>query len=385
MSGPIGLLESRAWGKLQSSFDTFQSFAAGDAFDYVEMSIEPEITYEEIQSHVGSLSLQGEIEGKRGGKWSTSCYVRPNAAGTAPDLGFLLTHAMGTETDGGSDVTYTLNDAAPSGIQIYRHISDDFFQCFGGGWIEEMEISVEGGKAPMLNFSGGFASYGELRQGATVSGAHIATDATILLTSGHEWLVRPGVYVKFGAEDNGGAGYLTTGLDYATRLLSISPALANPLSGGEAITPVVPAQTLGGLPAPGLACGLSLAATSIEFCKASVKLATGVKGLDKAATSNRATRLHRSKRLVTGELEVYYLADSAPFLGRAWDPDTGYLAAILRLGPDTAGKRLKVNLDRIRFDAPKDEHSDEEATTSTMAFKARQAAAAGDELELVWD
>jgi hypothetical protein len=385
MSGPVGALEQKAWGKAQTTYDTFQSYAATDGFDFRELSIDGEVEYHEIESHVGTLSLQGEIEGKRGGKWSVDSYLRPTTAGTAPDLGFMFTHALGTETVGGSDVTYTLNDDAPSGLEIYRSASTDFMECIGGAWIEELELAIEGGSPPTMKAGGGFASRGFVMQGATI-GASEATGQTILtVTSGHARYFQPGVFVTFPSDTNGGAGYRVTSVDVAGNTITVTPAIAGAgLSNLDAITPLILTQTLVGTPIPGIACGLSLGGTAIGLKKATIKYATGTKGIEGEASSNRPSRLHRGKRLITGELEVFYLAESAPFMERAYDPDTGYLAAIIRAGADTASKRVLFNLPRIRLGNPKYVWKDEEATHATFPFKARQSATAGDELNVVW-
>lgn len=387
MAGLWGGLDRKYWGKPQSVYDTVQSIAATDAFDPVDFKIEEELTFEKIRSHVGSLSVQGEIEGKRGGKWSGQFYVSPAATGVAPDIGFILAHAFGTETvSGGVSVTYSLNDAAPNALQFFEGKSDSV-RMASGAWVEELVISVDGGKPPLFDVRGGFASYGCLLQGATVSGVHTGPDTTIQLGTGHAYRVRPGVYVKFGTNDNGGAGYLITAIDYTTDLATISPTLSGSISNGDAVAPVLPSQTLGGTPVGGIACGLSLGGTDVsaDWMKASVKFATGIMPIDKTAGSNRATRIHRVAREFTAELEAYYAETVTPFVERGWNGNSGTLASILRIGADIAGARCKVNNGKVRLGVPKWEHQDDGAAMVSNSFLARQVSVGGDECTVVFD
>ena len=385
MAGPIGGLERKAWGLLQGTFDTFEAIAATDAFDFAELVITPTIDYQDIRSHVGTLSFQGEIEGKRGGTWSGSFYMSPAAAGTAPDIGFLLKHALGTETDGASSVVYTLNDDAPSGIQLVHYASDDFLETIGGGWIETIEFLIEGGSPPMINVSGGFASYGCLYQGVTVGATEATGQTVISLTSGHARKVRPGVYVQFPDDDNGGAGYRVTAVDLANDTMTITPALAGSgLESGDDVTPLIPSQTLGGTELGGIACGLTLDSDAIGLIRASISLATGIKGLDREASTDRPNRLHRVDRRVTGELQMYYLDESAEFAALPLHGDE-VVAAIVRAGADTAGARVKLSMPAILLKPPTWTHPDDNASDFTCAFTARQASAAGDELTVTLD
>lgn len=378
---PISGSLQQAWGKAEASFDTVSALASTDAFDPFEMSITPEVTWNELVSHVGTLSLQGEVEEKRGGKWSMTSYIAPGALGVAPDVGFLLKHAFGVETVvGGTSVVYTLLDSEPDGLQLARRIGDRFYESINGGWVEELSIQQTGGDECRFEFSGSFASYGCLLQGATVSGAHIATDTLIQLGTGDANLVRPGVYVKFAAEDNGGAGYLVTGVDYDTDEITISPALVGAVSDTDAVAPSLPTQTLSGSPSAGIENSISVDAATIGLIGSRTTLSTGIIGLDKEASANRANRLLRTPRRVNGEIDFYYLEENTKYLGGAWN---GSLRALLqRFGPDTAGSRAILSTPSARLAVAEVPHTEEDSSMYKMTFKARQSAVAADEASL---
>lgn len=383
--GPIGGMSQKAWGLKETVFDTPQAFGTIDAIDFREMSFQPTLDFTKLQSHVGTSSLQGEVEEKRGGQWSAAFYVEPAAAGTPPDIGFLLAHALGQEVIvGGTSVTYNLLDTTPSGLQLAKYASDNLMEQINGAWIETLEIEIAGGEEPKITVNGGFASYGMLMQGATLVGNEAAAQTDIGLSPGHARLVRPGVFVAFGADNNGGAGYRVTAVNYATDTITVTPGLAVGASLGDPVTPAIPTQTLGGTVVGGISCGLSINAAAIGMIKSVTTLNTGIRGLDKEATSNRATRLFRDGRVVEGNLEVYYLDENAQYMGGAWN---GNLAALtMRAGPNVAGSRMKINHLAARLAVVEGiEIPDEEAATATINYIARQSVVPADEMSIVFD
>ncbi len=388
MTAPVGGLSQKAWGLAETTFDTGVAFAAGNGFDFQELSIEPSLDFSKRVSHVGTGSLQGQIEEKRGGQWSGTFYVAPNAVGVAPDVGFMLEHAMGLETVvGGTSVTYSLVDTAtPSSLQITRYASDELLEHINGAWIEELEIEIAGGEEPKVTVSGGFASYGFLGQGLLTLAATVEpiAETEIALESGDARRVRPGVYVKIAADDGtANAGYLVTAVDYTTDVMTISPGLVVATSGGELITPNIPVLTVSGSIVGGINGNLSLGAVSMNMIKSVTKLTTGIIGLDKEATSNRVTRLIRDGRTVEGEIEAYYLDENVPFAGGAWNGNK--VVMILRAGPNTAAKRMLItHLAAQLMVVEGIEIPDNDAASWLIPYNAEQSAAAKDEMTILF-
>lgn len=382
MSGAFAGSLQQYWAKLQSTYDTIEAWAATDAFDAIEAPNTPELNYEELMSHVGTMSLQGEVEGKRGGTWSTQTYIKPAAAGTAPDVGELLKHAIGGEAVvGGTSVTYSCADTTPSGIQLLRYAGANFADQISGAWIEQLEIAFEGGGIPTFSMSGGFADHAHALGGATCNGAQASSDTSIELQTGEGRKFKPGMYLKFGSDDNSGAGYKVTAVSGDT--LTITPGLAVGASDTDAVAPVVPSQTLAGSALGAIACGLDIDSVSVGLISATVTMETGVKGLDAEATANRSNRLIRTSRRIAGSLRFYFLDESNVFLGDAWNGTIVDVA--LRIGANTAGSRCKVNMPAVRLDVAEVDVPELDEATFEATFKARQNSTAADEFEVVFD
>ena len=387
MTVPAGI-EQQAWVKAETTFDTQVAETATDAVNNQEFKLEPERALEPSISHVGTGSLQEQISRKKSHKWSIKNYVRTSAAGTAPDIGPLLIAAMGDETIvGGTSATYAFNDTAPSSLQFVRKVGSPLYELGNGGWVESMEIDIQGNSEPSYTFSGGYARHGKVVDGATVDGAVSISATAIPVAAGTGRRITPGagVLVAFGAEDNGGAGYQVT--SRAGDTLTITPGLAAGLSGGEAVTPLTVTQTLAGSIRGGIDAALILDAVEVGFISGKVSVTTGIKGLDKEANTDRVSRiLRKERREVSFEGQAYFdSSDLGAVIGATHEDDPVNVDLELRIGPDVAGSRCRLLLPAIPLMVKPIEVPDQEELTWLLSGRAQQSAVAGDELSIVYD
>ena len=381
MATPIVGIDAQHWAKLETTYDTVSAFASGDAVPLLEISIEPSKEFHKSMEHTGSASLETEIAGIKGGTWSCSAYAKPAAAGTAPDINPFLTAGLGTETiSGGTSATYSLSNSAQS-LQIGRYAGAGLYEVINGCWVESVEIEITGNDEPKFTFSGGFASYGFVYDGATIASG---SGTTITVNTAHVGKIQKNALIKIGSEDNGGSGYTVTAVDNTAETLTITPTLAGSVSASDVIEPVVPGFTLtASTILGGVNAGLTLGGTSVGMISTKYTISTGIHGLNKEATAETSTRLARGAREVTGELNFYYLSENAAQLGQAWDGTTR--AVNLRIGEDTAAKRCKVNAPAARLEVSGLEIPEAEEATFTAAFVCRKSAVSNDELTIVFD
>ena len=382
---PIVGVDDVYFAKIETTFDSVGSIVAGDFLPLAELKFEPKLDYEMSKEHVGSASLQDEIEAKRGGTWSLVGYVKPKAAGVAPDMGPVLQAAFGTETIvGGTSVAYTLKESGtPDSLSFVRHSGDGFYEGCSGAWVEQVDTEIVGGGICKITANGGFARYIHMYSGITVDSIQTAPDTTIKLTTGHAARVSVGARIKFDTEDNGGAGYLVTAVDTTTDIITISPTLAGGLADLDAVAPVSPTPVPAGAIQGGIACGLSVDATAIGMISGKLSFSTGIHGLDKEATANRATRLARGTRSITGTIEVYYLDENSPYLAGAWSGTTRNIEQ--RAGPDTAAARLKIQTPKARMAVAPMAVPEADEATATITYVARKSTTNGDELKFLLD
>jgi len=373
---------AREWFvKAQSTFDTIAAFAAGDAFLAEKVDFQPFKNFEEIKEAAGTASLQGEIAENRGGKWNMKAYIRPGAVGVAPDIGPFLKAGYGTETIvGGTSVTYVLDDNAPTGIQLCEKTGDYLFQMASGAWVEQIEVEGQGNQAPMISASGGYARHVWV-QGCTIASG---SGTSVILTAVHAGNVSEGAIVKFGSEDNSGAGYTVTAVSADGVTLTVDPTLAGAVSNEDEVAPVLATGTTTGSPINGVQDSLTFDAIAMGPITSKYSIATGIHGLDKESTADRANRLARGPRRVTTAHQVYYLdRTTGPLAGMAWN---GLERAIVhRMGPTTAAAKCTANVLKCKLGVTQISPPEAEETVFSINGKAHQSATAADEHTLVFD
>lgn len=372
------------WGKAESTYNTDAAFAATDAMGLLDLKLEPEMAEELSAEAVGTASLQHIFSGPRRGKWSASSYMRPAAAGTAPDIGELLKAALGAETVvGATSVTYGLSDSVHPSLQLARQVGLGMWERANGAWIEQLDVESQSGQAPRISVQGGYASH-TWAYGTTVGTGGASIGATSVPVASPFGQLAVGAYLKIGTNENTGAGHHVTAVNASTGALTISPALTAAVIEGDAIVPIALSQTLGGSLIASVNHGFTVDSVALGLIGFKLSVKTGLKGLDKEITSDLPTRVGRGDRLITGELQFYFIDSANSYLaGRAWDGTTHALA--LRFGRDVAASRCKVTIPKARLKVSPIEVAEKEEATFTMQFTAMQSAAACDELTIAFD
>lgn len=170
--------------------------------------------------------------------------IKIDAAGSAPNIGPLLKGILGVETvTPATSVVYSPepvnNDPVTFSI-IYQE--DNIVNFASGCKIENMTAGFQATSADdsvaMADFTGRCIKVARVIETTIDNLAGYLAGATdlVLKKNGAEI----GSYIKIGTEDNGGAGYLVTARDEATKTITISPALAGPVSDGDIVAGFVP-------------------------------------------------------------------------------------------------------------------------------------------------
>lgn len=378
-------LTQQFWGLAETTYDTHVAIAATDAVNLVSLEIQPDKSYEEIISHAGSGTYEGEIDGATGGKWTAVCHMMPTTAGTIPDIDFALKAGFGDSTDSGAVITYDANDSAPESLTWTKYAGTGFCERINGCSVESIIIEGAKGAIPTFTFSGSFATYAFLFGNPTVSGVNATSATTINVTATHGYLVGAGMLVSFGTDTNSGAGYRVTSTTSST--LVITPGLAGAgTSGGEAIVPTVPSQTLAGTRIGGVSHGLTIDAITVNPVSMKFTLDTGIRLLDKESSSAKPTGiLKHSTPTFDFDIDAYFKHTSMPAFGAAHFTSQVTRDLAARFGADTAGARVKVNMDKAMPRVQAVPVQDGEATMIKFTGRARKNSAALDAYSMVID
>lgn len=379
MSTPVYGVEQLGFVRTQSAHDTISAFSGSHAFGFLELSIEPSRELKEIAEHVGTASLQGEYAGKRGGTWSMKCHHKVNGAATAPQHGAFITAGGMTLSAG----VYGFNADQPTSLQIAKKTGTGLYELASGAWVEKFEIEQVGGEPCMFSASGGFSTYGYLGGAPVLAAGSVSTGATTAtLSTASKWKVLAGARVAFGSDDGtAGAGYLITAVASDGLALTFSPALVGSgLSGGEALTPVVPTGSISGTVIGGVTDGFSVDSTAMGLIMGKISVETGIHGLSRETTADRPNRLGRGKRRVNVEGELYFLDANAHLHGAAYAATDR--ALVMRVGTDAAGSRLIHSVPKTPLKMGAIEVPEADEATFKIASVAHQNSAANDEFTI---
>jgi len=370
-------MAEKVWVIKEASFDNAPVFTATDALDVMEVKITPAKEFEQVKNKVGSGSLQEEIPGYEGGTFSITLKMRPVGLGVAPGAGPLLEAGFGVETlTGSTSAVWTITDSQTiDTVAIGRQVGNTIWEFCSGAAVEQIEFNV--GRENTITISGSYTSHGWVL-GSPTTDAGSTTDTTLDLQADHASKVSVGAIVKFGTEDNSGAGYEITAVGTDGLDITFTPGLAGAVGAGDALLPIVPAHTTAGTPIGGLGNGLKIDTVALGVISGKVTFGTGIKLLDKESSSAKPIGVYRDDRTVEFDGLCYFEDANAEHLARTWDGDTH--AIELRAGPDTANERFLFNLPKVRLDVAAPDSGDGDVATVVLKGLSRQSATSGDEL-----
>ena len=312
--------------------------------------------------------------------WSLSGILRPSdAAGTAPDMGDIIKHAMGTEAvSGGVSVTYSfLKDMTALTASIYGGLSP-FQQGVYGAVVQNLGLNWSGDDAVQWTASGVGANV--IRAGTTLADGAGAS-ATALIVDDADFYTK-GALISIGGDDNTGAGYQVTAVNHTSQTLTITPAAT--WDDNDTVTAFLPTGTYAGNPlyTPAGSISFDNGSSSTREISGSLTVNTGIDLLNNEHGSSEATDV-----ILTGMREVdmsldFYVKEDETYLMGEWRRKVSQ--DIIKTLGDTAGSRLKINMDTAEID-PQDVSQGDDSAARFSANVIALGSSGEDEMTLVFD
>ena len=272
--------ESRNVTMAETALATFIQPTPGGSFVAKKIEIKPSREDEDRRFTSAQRSLLEVVEGNYKHEWSASIELLPRGGALPPDARQFLRCGFGSETIGGSSVTYGLSAAqtGPLPFQLWCENAGLLGRMAKGCFVEELKFAVANDSYPMFDASGFFAVYAEAgRATATANIATAATSFTPTPTNDH-WKFDVDAIIQIGTDNNSGTGYRITAINRTSGLITFSPALAG--AGGSAqVLPYTPfafgasGSGAGGSPIPTFRNTATIGGVSLLFagCDVSIK------------------------------------------------------------------------------------------------------------------
>lgn len=205
-------------------------------------------TYTDSEEIVDSRSLMDQFrDALSAGTWNLPMYMRCGAAGASPQGSAILESQFGSKTVVGStSVTYGLAKILPS-FSLWMKYGDAVFFA-NGVTSNQAKLSVTKKGAVKWDFSGQFMKMGWVgTDELAVAVDYVATPITAIeVKDAKKYCV--GGKIKVGTDDNTGAGYAVTAVDYTTNILTLSPGLTADQNIDTVVAPFLPTGTKVGSP-----------------------------------------------------------------------------------------------------------------------------------------
>jgi hypothetical protein len=377
--------------KEEVTYDTPLATVAVDAIKHVRgtFKIEDVVNFEPLDEACGTASHQGEVQTNQGGTFAMQTYVKPQAAGTSPDITALLKAAMGKETIvGGTSVAYTLSDTEDLiSLQGMLHVEGHWQKKFNGGVVEQMKITIPSNGKPTFEFTGSIARAGFVKRdvcSATEPGA----ETSIAIADASRGSVKEPCEMIFDTDNNAGAGYLVTAHDWTAgaATFTVSPGLAVGVTAGDDILPFAPAQTTGGTVIAAVNNTLTFGALSLGFISCTVTVNTGLALQDEEGSSDRSVGIVRkSKRMIETEWQFYVKdtnAGNTALFGLAHE---GFTHDVDLTVGNSSENQMKLSWPKARLDIVKEDTAEADVMKASAKMIARQSAAAADEFSILFD
>lgn len=385
MTTPVHSVQAQVFATVESAFNTVQAFAAADSVKVLEITITPDDGAIDPNEYTGSASEEAPILGRNsGGEWSVSFRAGANASasGTAPRGWAFYRGAMAGTPNTSSQWTVGLSDSTANSLQIGRKVGTGWYEQVNGAVVSSIEWRVSGAEV-IVSASGRYTSRRVIHDGVSVSGSHSSADTTIDVASGEGQRVDAGLLIKFGTEDNGGSGYTISSI--ATDTLTISAGLANGLSGGEQVLPLLPTFTDAATTIRGVSCSWSWdgGSTSVNIIESTTTFDTGIVLRDNEVTTSEAQGLLVGPRQIRASVRAYYLeahADTMVEVKTLTAQDV-----LFRIGPNTSNARFTLDMPKFTTTTAPVVMDRGDAIVVEFEGRATKNSAAADELVMTWN
>ena len=332
----------------------------------------------------GGRSKLSPIKGRtHPGAWSFTTYVKPSGSlGVAPEADVLFECLMGKkEVNPGVSVVYSLDSSVnlPS-FSLWVKKGHTIF-AMAGCTANTGEVSVAGNEIAQVGWSGEFMKW--YRAGRALLTQPVATGETHAHVDKAERYSDERIRIKIGDDDNAGAGYTITSVNYSTNVINFTPGL---VGAGEAAGAVVqgwwPATgTETGAPVHGKLGICTIQGVPTKVLSARVSITNNIKYYEDEKNGEWYATTYEAIgfRDINGTLSLFYYRGAAGYFYRAEYQKQN--ALVIPAG-SVAGKILEVSCPQIEYRTPA--LSGDEEILIELPFIAVATAAGDDECSITF-
>lgn len=369
LRGNYGYLRDlEAVAVVESAYNGAPTFTAGGS--HLLKSYSPSNQEERVarMDTSGSRSIHSMIRKRRTHEYTITAHLDPPGGATPPDLGMYIRAAMGTETIGGSSVTYSLAESLPSiaSLFVYPGVKSDQYRGVG---VNTFTLRASGTDEAEVEFQCVAANHIAVGN-ADMSSGGTASDTSVSIASGDEVNFELGGIIQAGSD----GPHVIDSLSSGSVGFSAS-ALAGTVASGSSVAPYsyYDATSIASSQSVFLSQGrFDLGSeTGIEVASFEMNLTNNLTPIDPAFTLNPSD-FATGRREVTGNLVIWCRDQDSIRWMRARQASGNELAVTVVMGDiSSAGNPIcTVSLPRCYLNFPEESAQEDGPTQITLSYQA---------------
>jgi len=310
-----------------------------------------------------SRSVISRFTGRKTAEFTLEKYILPSGSkGTKPDDAILWEALFGQEeVHMDTSVDYKLLAEGSISLSIFNDVGPHR-EAICGAVPTSMTLNWTGGDEPKVSFNGPakdhyFCGSGTLAADAT-------TTTTITVNDARQFAID--MLIKIGTEDNSGAGFKITEINYGTNVLTLNAQVESQSSGAAVIPlPLTPVTT--GDVIPVIVGNVKFGSSTILVtgCSFTVDQKIALRNDEFGSVSASGFR-HPEFREVTCSLDLYFTKDAGRWLNDA----KRFTAQDIEVNlGETEGYKLEIDASQVEFEIPNIDVPDTGECTISLAGK----------------
>lgn len=310
--------------------------------------------FTESEEIANTRSLRDRFRNKTpAGEWSFPIYLRPSGSADVPPMGDVLFEGLfGLRTiHTGTDVTYEPALVVPTFSLWLKKGHTVFFAR--GATVNQGRLRVGSEGALTMELSGGFMEMGWCGEDALASAIDGTTTPVtdIPVTDARKFSV--GARIVVGDDDNSGAGFTITAIDYSTNTLTVSPGVATAQSAGAVVKgwlPTVSTYSFGD-PIESRTSVLKINGTEFKVRNFEFTITNNIRYLeDEIDSSPYPSEKVEDRRDVSGSMNCYFRKDQLTLF---YDSYQGTEPSLTLEAGEGTGGRVKFEFPRVSLNVPR--------------------------------
>jgi len=355
--------EQIVYVKSENPYGTLVHPAGGDAIKVLSCNMSVAQERKDRLEKGSTRSVISRYPGRITSEFSIEKYALPSGSkGTKPDDALLWEAVFGSEEiHMDTSVDYILLVEPSISLSIFSDVGPHR-EALCGAVPSKWSFKFGGGDEPKVTFSGEAKDH--YLCGSDVLTEDATTTTAITVTDARQYAID--MLIKVGTEDNSGAGFKITDINFGTNVLTLNAQVASQ-STGAAVIPLPITPTTSGDVISVISGNVKIGTSEILITSCGFDLDQKVKFRnDEACTASASGFRYPEFREVTCSLDLYFKKNAAKWLNDA----KRFTAQDIEVNlGDVEGYKMEIDANQVEFEIPSIDVPDNDECAISLSGK----------------